>query len=129
VARRFAAVLLLALSSFTAAYSLSPLMASECVCDHPADVPCDCPHHQGHGDAAPCHRHMHAAHAPASKGSALRNHCGAKPPLLLLEAQAAAPRPVRLTVRAIRLEPLPEPHERAVLRAIAPERRPPRAAV
>src|SRR4051812_2594947 len=66
VAGRWGGVLLPALSGFRGAFPLPPLMPPECVCDPPADVPFDSPNPQGNGDAPPCPRHLHAAHAPAA---------------------------------------------------------------
>ena len=129
--RKLAAVLLLALSAFSAAYGMTPLMRSVCVCDHPADVPCDCPHHRGGGDdAPPCHRHMHmmkkAKPSAPVKGLAFRNHCGARPPMLVLAIPAPLPELRLYAIAPVELRLPPAPDVRALERAVTPELRPPR---
>src|SRR5262249_47531344 len=114
-ARPFALLLLLTLSVYSA-YGLSPLMTSQCACQHDHEVPCDCPHHGSAPNSPPAPCQLHGKTRPAANlpsQPCLRARCGSIPPhLILVTVFSTAERP--------QLMPPPPPVQRGVFRPLPP---------
>ena len=116
--------MMLAVFATTAAYSATPLAAGRCLCDHPADAPCDCPHMKT--AVMPCHRHPHRAPPHRTRRSGVSAHCGMTHPALVLLATSPLPEPPAAIAVRLRRAPAPAFSPRPCERFLEPPNPPPK---